>query len=338
MGMLDDVKSKKKQKAADNWMKMAASAKSVEKQIEYYTRSLDIDPYNAEAWFKKGKALESLGIFEKAKKCFDLAVEINPDYQGFIGNKYQPAAAPEVHDSGDADESDIIPMSSENSVFPEMEDEPGPSPAGDTIQDQRSDYSFTAPQGDESAFGSLLAEDDDEVSVPAEESDDVLQNEYSSRSSLPASDAVPDEEPASDNETDNLFDDSVPVFAAVSSGIENKAASLPAEDSPESFSSKDNDMSGSVLSGETTGNQQTQETAYPKGAEAESVRKTDAYSKEKLPSKAVVSEAVIRPAAAINSGGEPVDVRIPLSEAIKFWAIGIIAMLIVSVISSLIQG
>lgn len=92
MGMLDDIKSKNKQKAAEKWIQMGDSAKTTEKQVEYYAKSLDIDPYNAEAWFKKGKSLEKLGRFEEARKCFDLAIEVDPDYQGLIGGSYKPSA------------------------------------------------------------------------------------------------------------------------------------------------------------------------------------------------------------------------------------------------------
>ncbi|KXS40727.1 MAG: hypothetical protein AWU59_2421, partial [Methanolobus sp. T82-4] len=38
MGMMDEVKTKKKLKAAETWFNMAETAKTQEKQVEYYTK------------------------------------------------------------------------------------------------------------------------------------------------------------------------------------------------------------------------------------------------------------------------------------------------------------
>ncbi|WP_407355862.1 tetratricopeptide repeat protein [Methanolobus sp. WCC5] len=190
MGMLDDVKSKKKQKAAENWMKMGDSAKTIEKQIEYYTKSLDIDPYNAEAWFKKGKGLEKLGRFEEAKKSFDLAVEIDPDYQGLVDKKYEPSVPsdPQIEEEFDFVVEPSVAVAAETNDSEEQwitEDlqsvsEEIQTPQEDELREDElrsaDEYSFRPPSGDESAFSTMFIGEDDDNGTPSthkEETEDA---------------------------------------------------------------------------------------------------------------------------------------------------------------------
>ena len=98
-------KKKIEGKTAEEWFELAHSEKNLEKQIDYYTKCLELDPNNLDAWNKgfaiavlkkrqqgvmirrwgsiqrllvyginsKAFALRALGRYEEAIKCFDSA-------------------------------------------------------------------------------------------------------------------------------------------------------------------------------------------------------------------------------------------------------------------------
>ncbi|WP_321416509.1 tetratricopeptide repeat protein [uncultured Methanomethylovorans sp.] len=85
MGFFDKIGNP--EKIAEKWFKMAMDAKIDEKKIEYFNRSLDANPQNADAWYNKGNALYDLGRKEEAIKCYDKALEINPKKDAAWYNK-----------------------------------------------------------------------------------------------------------------------------------------------------------------------------------------------------------------------------------------------------------
>ncbi|WP_292467555.1 tetratricopeptide repeat protein [Methanolobus sp.] len=352
MGMLDDVKAKKKQKSADNWMKMAESAKTIEKQIEYYTKSLDIDPYNAEAWIKKGKSLEKLGRFEEAKKCFDIAVEIEPAYNDLTETKYESNAAHAVSPASSVVEDTTFISESDVPLVAEEQDTgdqwftktPAAVTAADDVISQKDEYSFASHVGDESAFSNVLIDDDNGSPASFKENDDeVFGNSYEGPSVIPEPEII-----SGDGRMDENKDDEASIFAAISNGVEKEHderegtfSSIPVH-TPE-------EESFSFISDKNVISENTETINYaPVNAPAnapvipEEEKSSVGYVAEAPTAAAVVkrdaisSEAITRPAVIKTSGVEPVDIRIPLSEAIKFWAIGIVAMLIVMILSSMI--
>jgi len=42
---------------------------------------------DADAWYNKGKALQNLGRYEEAIRCYDKVIEINPEYDGVFDSK-----------------------------------------------------------------------------------------------------------------------------------------------------------------------------------------------------------------------------------------------------------
>ena len=59
---------------------LALREKEPRKQVECYTKSLEINPMYAMEWFSKGVAFCELGKYEEAINCFDIALKINPRY------------------------------------------------------------------------------------------------------------------------------------------------------------------------------------------------------------------------------------------------------------------
>jgi len=79
-------KKKIEGKTAEEWFELAHSEKNLEKQIDYYTKCLELDPNNLDAWHNKGFALAVLKKYEKAIRCYDKALGINPKTVG-VWNK-----------------------------------------------------------------------------------------------------------------------------------------------------------------------------------------------------------------------------------------------------------
>ncbi|WP_321429008.1 tetratricopeptide repeat protein [uncultured Methanolobus sp.] len=375
MGMLDDVKSKKKQKAAENWTKMADSAKTTEKQIEYYTKSLDVDPYNAEAWFKKGKALEKVGRFEEAKKSFDLAIEIDPDYQGLIGGSHGSSA--EMSNAHFMEEDAYEPETAEPVIEEEMMEEESISEPEiihtepEEISDE-SISSYSPPVGDESVFSNVVSgENTDNVSPSDSNHDSVEEQEVreefvediAAEPELtsdfgPESVSESQAEPETISEQDSGYESrgepeenvfgSSPVPQPEPTEHDVISGSPPVDKNDESvFSSPSSPVAQEPVSSYTA----EENVIGRKGAET--IRSAPVSAPSSTPVAASVppvSDSPKRQAAGYESssgsiagskpiaisGADLVDIRIPLNETIKFWAIGIVAMLIVLILSKVL--
>ncbi len=328
---------------------MAESAKTLEKQIEYYTKSLDIDPYNAEAWFNKGKVLESLGQLEEAKKCLDLAVEIDPDYQALIDKKYESNASPApfvnegssfVSSSSEPvieDESDSGEWISET---PENESLEIETPEIETKEEEvlkEDDYSLTPPVGEESIFSNAISGLDEDNGSPAvtreEEDDDVFDN------SQEASSVISEPEIISDD--DHMTAEKVSEVSSFTSSSSSEPEEEAVKEREDSFLSEEISATPETLSSlRTDENVISSKKSVASKSESVSSASSDFSPK---PIKSKIKAGSIPSSKSVNSskpvaisGSEIVDIRIPLNEAIKFWAIGIVAMLIVLIISSVI--
>jgi len=66
-------------KTAEEWFDLGLKEKDPKKQIEYYSKCLELDPKDAIAWNNKGFALYKLGRYEEAIRCYDTALGINPE-------------------------------------------------------------------------------------------------------------------------------------------------------------------------------------------------------------------------------------------------------------------
>lgn len=66
-------------KTAEEWFKLGYEEGNLEKAVEYYTKALEIDSKYADAWMRKGLALDNLKRYEEAIKCYDKVLEIDPE-------------------------------------------------------------------------------------------------------------------------------------------------------------------------------------------------------------------------------------------------------------------
>ncbi|SDF84974.1 TPR repeat-containing protein [Methanolobus vulcani] len=385
MGMLDDVKSKKKQKAAENWIKMGDSAKTLEKQVEYYTKSLDIDPYSAEAWFKKGKALEKMGHFEEAKKSFDLAIEVDPDYQGLIGATAGSSAsvnsAPLVEKDVYEAETPPTPIIEEEIMEEELLSEPEIVTPSEPSDEGVSSY--RPPVGDESIFSNVISDDDSDNVSPSyvnedyvEEQEELIEdidtepevNSYLETESVsePASESETSTEQDSGYESQGEPEENVFGRSSVSSSestehdVISGSSSVVERDEPSVFSShepmeekEDTFSSPSAPAPQEPVSSYKDDENIIRRTEPETIRSAPVSTPANTPVAASVppmSEAPKRQAVGYNSssssiagskpvaisGADLVDIRIPLNETLKFWAVGVVAMLIVLILSKII--
>lgn len=271
MGMIDEVRSKNKLKAAHNWIKMAENAKDPGKQVEYYTKALDANPYNAEAWFRKGRILEGMGNFEEAKRCFDLAVEIDDDYLGLIGRKQYGQEASVNFTQSSASMTDT-----------------GQQTAGQwgDVAAHKSEGSFTSPLSDESIFSDLRMDHADDI-APISNTEDSKQS---------AGHVV-------------FSQDEADVFRGVPPNVSSSR-----EARSEMVQNVAPDV-GNVRSGAVSDI-------------AQSSSHTIKAEKARQQATSPVSSAHVGTAVSGQGGSQTMDIRIPLNESLKFWAIGFVVILI----------
>ncbi|MDP2218295.1 MAG: tetratricopeptide repeat protein [Methanolobus sp.] len=321
MGMLNEVKSKGKIKAAQNWLKMAENAKTPEKQVEYFTKALDANPYNAEAWFKKGRVLEKMGNFEEAKRCFDLATEIDPDYQGLVGKKQYGSETP-----ADYEENSVFPenrMPEEVSLAEELEEQLEGQPEDEWVAEdpEMSDSAYKPPTGDESIFSTLRAKEhsmpDMDTDFDSESDSDDSDHgktslEMSQDAEIPLFTTVHDEEALQvdmDSGTETEDTGTIAVSPTASEADIWKDSSHEGLKEPKTESLDNTGM----LSPE-------------KGAKPKKQTKVRTLEGTKPQSP----HAGTQPATLSPGKGslQSMDIRIPVSETLKFWAVGIVAILI----------
>jgi tetratricopeptide (TPR) repeat protein/predicted amidophosphoribosyltransferase len=75
---------------AREWNNKGTSLEKVgryEEAIKCYEKALEINPQQTETWFNKGNSLGRLGRFDEATKCHDKALEINPQHPTGWNNK-----------------------------------------------------------------------------------------------------------------------------------------------------------------------------------------------------------------------------------------------------------
>ena len=72
-------KKKEKEKTAEEWFILGIEEDNSNKQLEYYTKALEMDPEVAIRWVIKGEALNNLGRYDEAIICLDKALEFDPE-------------------------------------------------------------------------------------------------------------------------------------------------------------------------------------------------------------------------------------------------------------------
>jgi len=65
----------------DSWLALARHEKDKSKMLEYFTKHLESNPTDAEAWHEKGLVLRELGKNKDTMTCYDKALEVNPEFR-----------------------------------------------------------------------------------------------------------------------------------------------------------------------------------------------------------------------------------------------------------------
>ncbi len=293
MGLMDDVKSKKKQKEADNWFNMGIKSQDPEKKLDYFTRSLELEPNNISAWLKKGRILEEMGRFDEAKKSYDRATLLNPalDIRLKEDNSL-PQQEIDIHDTSreqiqnvleeaqySYNEADYLPATSEEITGSETEEE------------NKEDFSFTPPLGEESLFCNINKNEtfaEEEVKETGEMDIEYVESSGDISFTRPDPEIVPDNN-MSEKDTSEVTNESVIAGASSEQMIDNTIKS----EQTHAFEEKPAPVETSVISQEK---------------------------------KQIVTEK-----RGINSyvemEGKNASLHIPLSETLKFWLVGAVVLL-----------
>ncbi|MFA0822822.1 MAG: tetratricopeptide repeat protein [Methanomethylovorans sp.] len=303
MGLMDDVKSKKKQKEAENWYSMGIKSPDPEKKLEYFTRSLELEPNNVSGWVKRGRILEDMGKFDEAKRSYDRATLLDPSLDisikrtnSFTENdristpEYIPTQPEYIQDETEYIEEEEQHLATESPAETDYYE----------AEETEEVESFTPPQGEESIFSNIREK---ESFVVEDEIENVSMDTESAKSSGSISFAPPDEEIVPDNNLprQNTSEITNETVAATSLAEQKKDDVIKRERTP-------------------TFNKRPASNNYP-------VR--DSEKKEVQPGTSRISSYV-------EMEGKNTNLRIPLSETIKFWLIGAIVLLVFYLITRLI--
>lgn len=305
MGLMDDVKSKKKQKEAENWFNMGIKSQDPEKKLDYFTRSLELEPNNVSGWVKKGKILESMGKFDEAKKCYDKATFLNPSLDIPLKKMSSPEEENRVFAPDTVqEETEYI---QENIQYTEDETEHSPATSAEeteskTFEEAEEVVSFTPPLGEESLFSNMRT---NEATVPEEENEIIEVNP----------------EPVRSSEVIGSEDLAVEVVPGKGDEVEENTPERVQDNAvPAQFTEPESDR---------TIGQQDVDPAFDKD-QAESQISADSNEKiMKRTDKAGIS-------SYIEMEGKNANLRIPMSETIKFWLVGALVLFVLYMIIRLI--
>lgn len=302
MGLMDDVKSKKKQKEAENWFNMGVKSQDPEKKLDYFSRSLELDPNNVSAWLKKGRILEDMGRFDEAKRSYDRATLLDPslDIRVKKTNSF-PEENINVPDMAREQtqyvQEEIQYTPDEGDHLPEASEEETES---FRVEGTEEVVSFTPPQGEESVFSNIRKTD---VAVSEEENELIPTDTESLESSGVISFTSPDQEIVPDNKVSGQnVPDRIEETLSDPRSSEPKIANAAKKDITPIFDKKPSAVNASAI---------------------------DREKRQIQPEKTGISSYV-------DMEGKNANLRIPLSETIKFWLVGAVVLLVLYLLTRLI--
>lgn len=295
MGLMDDVKSKKKQKEAENWFSMGIKSQDPEKKLEYFTRSLELEPNNISAWLKKGRILEDMGRFDEAKKSYDRAILLDPE----LDIRLKEENSFPQHDT---DLQDTVREQKQNVVeetqytFNEADNLPATSEerTGSEIEEEnQEEFSFNPPLGEESLFSNINKNEtfrEEEVKETSEMDIEYVESSGDISFIRPDQEIVPDSNLSEQNTSETTNET---VIADTVSELKNDTTII--KEDTRAFDKK-------YVSGD--------------------IPVIDKEKKQIHPEKRGVHSYV-------EMEGKNASLHIPLSETLKFWLVGAVVLLMI---------
>lgn len=304
MGLMDDVKSKKKQKEAENWFNMGVKSQDPEKKLDYFTRSLELEPNNVSGWVKKGKILESMGKFDEAKKCYDKATFLNPSLDIPLKKTSSPEEENRVFAPDTVKEETQYVQENIQDTIGESEYSPAISAEeteSKTFEEAEEVVSFTPPLGEESLFSNMRNNE----TIPEEENEIIEVNP----------------EPVRSSGVIGSEDLAVEVIPGKGEEVEESTPERVQDNTvPAQFTKPESDRAIE---------RQDIDPAFDKN-QTESQISADSKEKiMKMTEKAGIS-------SYIEMEGKNANLRIPMSETIKFWLVGALVLFVLYMIIRLI--
>lgn len=309
MGFINNLKDKQKDQSAKNWFDLGVQTKSLDKKVKYFTKCLLIEPENVQALRLLADAQEELGLIDAAMGSRARADDIEGTASAF-------SQGPESYTESDPFDSNNF---NSDTMFAEEKEEMGSSfmeePAFSTPENNET-VGFETPVSDTEMTTEIPDSSNDKwaiFEIAKENEEKRNEDSFSTASasfSRPETNVVvedlneAEEQPATTNIQPETPARAKPEPVVVRKETEEKTAA-PVREQPAAKPAPERPVSRPA----TTPASPTPATA---AATAHSAPAPHAMSKSNI--------------------SEPVAMKLPMGEIIKFWAVGAVVLIIVGMI------
>ncbi|MEL4304339.1 hypothetical protein [Methanococcoides sp. LMO-2] len=303
MGFINNLKDKQKDQSAKNWFDLGVQTKSLDKKVQYFTKCLLIEPENVQALRLLADAQDELGMIDAAMGSRARA----DDIEGAAGAFSQE---PESYTESNSFDSNSF---NSNTMFAEEENQE----IGSSFME---DTTFSTPENN-ATMGFETPASEPEANI---ESSDANNEKWAIFEIAKENEAKKSEDSFSTS-SGSYSQPETNVIVEELNEVEEQLASTPAQP-------------------ETPVRAKPEPTVVRKPAE----EKAPAPVREQPAAKPVSERPVSRPAptpapsasrsAAVPQAtpqctiSEPVAMKLPMGEIIKFWVVGAVVLIIVGMI------
>lgn len=318
MDFIEKLKEKQKDQSAKNWFDLGVQTKSQDKKVKYFTKCLLIEPGNAQALRLMADAQQELGLIDAALGSRAKADEIEGLASGFEQDDDVPFETSSFEN---------VNFSSDSLKFEE-----------ENIPAQQSfSFSNDSPMAGVSADEIIPVDDGIEIIEEPQEELETL-NPKSKSNKWTAFEAAKNNELNGDSEAPSEYDAGI---RTQDESEMNKYIVIPEEKGEGTFVEAAEDKIESTF--EETAKEKDENTleeaAVEKSvmAKAEPARKVAMPAIEKrtnasVPEPPVENETMVQTASAtvtpLATSQYNVPFTIPMKEVIKFWVVGIVAIVV----------
>ncbi|WP_135611421.1 hypothetical protein [Methanococcoides sp. AM1] len=298
MDFIDKLKDKQKDQSAKNWFDLGLQTKSLDKKVQYFTKCLLIEPENVQALRHLANAQEELGMIDAAMGSRARA----DDIEGSTGMFTQ--------EPGTYNENDAFGSSSFTSDTMALEEE----------EQFVEENTFSTPESNGSmSFDTSLNENDQGIEIPSSNNEKWAIFEIAKEN-----EAKKEEE----NFTTNAASFSQQETNVVVEEL-NETEDQPA--SPTTPASVPEEAPTRTKPEPVVVKKQTEQKAATPVRE-QTARQPVAQASAARPTPVTSSPAAVPQAMPQCSIPEPVAMKLPMGEIIKFWIVGAVVLIIVGMI------
>lgn len=292
MDFIEKLKDKQKDQSAKNWFDLGVQTKSLDKKVQYFTKCLLIEPENVQALRLLADAQEELGMVDAAMGTRARADDIEGS-SGMFGQETGSYAGNDTFGS-DIFTPDTIPVEEEEQF--------------------RGETTFPTPESNDTiGFETPATETDAGSETPDTNSDKWAIFE------------IAKENEAKRNE--EIFSTNTPSFSQQETNVVVEELN-ETEDQPDTITTVPPETPARAKPEPVVVKKPTeQKVAIPEREQI--TRQTAAETPAAKPAPAPSYSAAVPQAMPQCNISEPVAMKLPIAEIIKFWIVGAIVLIIV---------